>query len=128
MTNKRRLEQVNSLLREEIGEIMLHENTDPVLSALTVTEVRITADLSMARVYVMVRRFNEHGQSQPFTEGDLTGAAERVQKLLAPRIRLKKTPKLHFQVDDTEERAERIESLLNLVREDWEDAERNSEC
>lgn len=128
MTNKRRLEQVNSLLREEIGGIMLRENTDPVLSALTVTEVRVTPDLSAARVYVMVRKFDEHGQIHSIAEGDLAGAAERVQKQLASRIRIKKTPKLHFQVDDTEERAERIESLLNLVREDWEDAERNSEC
>ncbi len=125
MTNKRRLEQVNSLLREEIGSIMLHENTDPVLSALTVTEVRVTADLSSARVYVMARKFDEHGQVQPLPEGDLTTAAEKVRRLLAPRIRIKKTPRLQFQLDDTEERAERIESLLKLVREDWEDAERN---
>lgn len=126
MTNKRRLEQVNSLLREEIGSIMLHENTDPVLSALTVTEVRVTADLSSARVYVMARKFNEHGQVQPLPEGGLTAAAEKVRRLLAPRLRIKKTPRLQFLLDDTEERAERIESLLKLVHEDWEDAERNS--
>ncbi len=126
MTNKRRLEQVNSLLREEIGSIMLHENTDPVLSALTVTEVRVTADLSSARVYVMARKFNEHGQVQPLPEGGLTAAAEKVRRLLAPRLRIKKTPRLQFLLDDTEERAERIESLLKLVHEDWEDAARNS--
>ncbi len=126
MTNKRRLEQVNSLLREEIGGIMLHENTDPVLSALTVTEVRVTADLSSARVFVMARRFDEHGQVQSFPTGDLEAAADKVRRLLAPRIRIKKTPKLQFLLDDTEERAERIESLLKLVHEDWEDAERNS--
>lgn len=125
---KRRLEQINSLLREEIGAILVEENADPVLAALTVTEVRVSADLSTARVYVMVRRLNDTGEVVAFEEKNLAHAQEVVQKLIGPRIRLKKTPHLHFMVDDSEEQAERIESLLNQVRDDWENhAERDPE-
>jgi len=115
----RRLAQVNELLRETIGQILVEENSDPFLTLLTVTEVRVTSDLNQARVYVMCREANP-GEEAPVTPESLQEAAEKVQRLMAPQIRLKRTPKLKFEIDDTEERAQRVERLLNLVREDWD--------
>jgi ribosome-binding factor A len=124
MANKRRIEQINELLREEIAQILILENADPVLAALTVIEVRAAADLSSARVFVMVRK--DAAGVEAGSVQNLRHAAEVVQKLLGPRIRIKKTPRLRFEVDETEERAERIEKLLQEVRKDWDDAERDS--
>jgi ribosome-binding factor A len=125
MKPNRRLAQVNELLREEIGKILVRETSDPILSALTVTEVRSCPDLSTARVFVMCRRI---GAGEDIgTQENLDYAAEIVQKSIGSRIRLKKTPHLHFVVDQTEEQASRIEELLDQVKDDWQDAERDSE-
>jgi len=126
MDAKRRLAQVNELLRETIGEILVELNSEPLFSSLTVTEVRVTSDLSSARVFVMSHR-PLLGEAEMGTVENLRLAAERVQKLLGPRVRLKRTPRLRFEIDDALERAERVDRLLDLVREDWENADGNSE-
>ena len=127
MRHNRRLAQVNNLLRETIGQILVQQNSDPVLAALTVTEVRVSKDLSHAKVFLMCHRPIE-GEEQFGTQDHLAHAEEVVQKHLAPQIHLKRTPKLHFEIDETEENAERIERLLDSVKQDWQDAERNTEC
>lgn len=119
MPNRRRLEQINELLREEIGGILVRENSDPLCSAITVTEVRVTPDLSHARVFVMVRKSKDG--TDVATPANLERAREIVQRQLAGRVRIRKTPRLHFEVDQTAEEAERIEELLNRVKEDWEE-------
>ena len=126
MRYNRRLAQVNQLLRETIGRILVEQNSDPVLEALTVTEVRVSSDLNHARVFVMCRRPAE-GESEMGTVENLAHAQGVAQRFLAPEIHLKRTPKLHFEIDDTEERAERIDRLLDSVKEDWQDAERDTE-
>jgi ribosome-binding factor A len=128
MTQKRRLEQINSLLQEEIGSILLLEAPDPIFTALTVTEVRVTADLSQAKVFVMVSRPVEGAEPIRISEADLQLVADKVRRLLAPKLSLKRTPRLHFIIDETEERAEYIENLLRQVKSDWDDTERNTEC
>lgn len=126
MRYNRRLAQVNQLLRETIGRILVEQNSDPVLAALTVTEVRVSSDLNHARVFVMCHRPLE-GEPAFGAAADLVHAQEVTQRLLAPEIHLKRTPKLHFEIDDTEERAERIDRLLDSVKQDWQDAERDTE-
>lgn len=126
MSDKRRLEQINELLREEIGRILIEENADPLFAALTVTGARVSADLSFARVFVMVSKFGSGLAMEAGSAENLKLVGEKVQRLLAPRIRIKRTPRLRFQVDETEERAARIEELLQEVKEDWQDAERDS--
>jgi len=125
MTNKRRLAQVNQLLREVIGEILILESSDPVIAALTVTEVRVSADFNHARVFVMCR-IPDEGEESLATIENLDHAAEIVQKQLGPKLCLKRTPRLRFEIDDTAEQAGKIEDLLNQVKEDWQDAERDS--
>ena len=125
MKPNRRIAQVNELLREEIGKILIRENSDPILSAMTVTEVRTSPDLSTARVFMMCRRIGT-GENLG-TQENLDYAAEIVQQSIGSRIRLKKTPHLHFVLDQAEEQALRIEELLDQVKEDWQDAERDSE-
>ncbi|MCA9411688.1 MAG: 30S ribosome-binding factor RbfA [Candidatus Omnitrophica bacterium] len=126
MKPNRRIAQVNELLREEIGKILISETSDPVLMAMTVTEVRTSPDLSSAKVFIMCRQFGE--SEEIGTVENMDYAAEIVQKKIGSRIRLKKTPHLHFVVDQAEEQASRIEDLLNQVKDDLQDNERDSEC
>jgi len=121
----RRIAQVNELLREEIGNILISQTSDPILQGMTVTEVRTSSDLSTAKVFVMCRQIGE--AEEIGTQENMDYAAEIVQKTIGSRIRLKKTPHLHFVVDVAEEQASRIEQLLDQVKDDWRDVERDSE-
>jgi ribosome-binding factor A len=126
MKPNRRLAQVNEFLREEIAGILIHGISDPVLSKLTVTEVSTSPDLSYAKVYVMVSSTGKFGPEGSTVEGNLIYAGEVVFKeLRSHRLHLRKTPHLQFLIDETIEQAKRIENLLNQVRNDWDDAERN---
>ena len=83
---------------------------DPVIEGhlITVPEVRMSADLRLATVYVMPLGGRD--------ATDVVAALERNKKYLrgeiARRINLKFAPDLRFRVDERFEEAERIEKLL----------------
>jgi len=105
-----RTERVDELLRQEIGEIVAREIADPRVGFTTITEVETTPDLRHAKVWVSVI-------GQP-AERDATIAALRravpfVRHELGGRLRLKRIPDLHIELDDTAERGTRILQLLS---------------
>jgi ribosome-binding factor A len=105
-----RTERVDELLRQEIGEIVAREIADPRVGFATITEVETTPDLRHAKVWVSVI-----GQQ---AERDATIAALRravpfVRHELGGRLRLRRIPDLHIQLDDTAERGTRILQLLS---------------
>jgi len=83
---------------------------DPVIEAhmITIPEVRVTADLRLATIYVMPMGGRD--------ADDVVAAFERHKKYLrteiAHRINLKFAPDIRFRVDDRFAEAERIDKLL----------------
>lgn len=106
-----RTERVDELLRQEIGSIVSREVADPRVGFATITSVETTPDLRHAKVWVSVI-------GQP-PEREATLAALRrampfVRHELGTRLRIKRIPDLHIQLDDTAERGTRV---LRLLRE-----------
>lgn len=104
-----RTDRIDELLRQEIGEIVAREVQDPRVGFVTITAVETSPDLRHAKVWVSVI-------GQP-AERDATVAALRrampfVRHELGTRLRLKRIPDLHVQLDDTAERGTRILQLL----------------
>ena len=104
-----RTERIDELLRQEIGEIVAREVQDPRIGFVTITSVETSPDLRHAKVWVSVI-------GQP-DERDATVTALRrampfVRHELGTRLRLKRIPDLHVQLDDTAERGTRILQLL----------------
>src|SRR6266705_5342960 len=103
--------RVGELVRHAMSDLLTRgEVHDPVLEGhlITVPEVRMTADLRLATIYVM-----------PLGGRDRTAvlaALERNQRFLrreiARRINLKFAPELRFRLDERFDEAERIEKLL----------------
>jgi ribosome-binding factor A len=82
---------------------------------VTVTDVRTSADLRHARVYVSV--LGAPGRSSELAQREATLAGLRsahgyLQSRIARELRLKRTPALEFIYDDTTDRALRVEALL----------------
>jgi ribosome-binding factor A len=109
-TSQRQL-RVGELIRHALAEMFSRGDIhDPVIEGhmITVPEVRLSADLRLATVYVMPLG----GRDQ----SEVVAALERNSKFLrgeiARRINLKFAPELRFRVDERFEEAERIEKLL----------------
>lgn len=104
-----RTERIAETLREEIAQIVGFELEDPRLTMVTVTEVRVADDLRDASVYVTVQGDErEHQQALKALEH----AAPYVRRQLGFSLNLRHTPVLHFVRDTVEEKAERVDALL----------------
>ncbi|MFM8440288.1 MAG: 30S ribosome-binding factor RbfA [Acidobacteriota bacterium] len=118
----RRPERFAESLREEIGEIVGYELSDPRLLTVTVTEVSVSEDLRDAKVYVTVD--GSESEVRSALEA-LKKAAYFVRQQVAMNLDLRHAPQLHFIRDTVTERAARIEELLeNVAREDKENIDK----
>lgn len=106
----RRPEKVAEAVREEIIQIVGYELDDPRILAVTVTDVRMAGDLRDASVYVMVEG-SEEEIGQAFVA--LRNAAPYVRRQLSAALNLRNAPLIHFVRDTVEERASRVDKLLN---------------
>jgi ribosome-binding factor A len=108
-----RPERVAHLMLREIADILRNKLRDPRMSQwVSVTDVELTQDLSMARVYVSVL---PTGAERDRTLEALGGAAGFVRRELAPRLGLREVPELKFLLDDSIERGARVDELLKRI-------------
>ena len=111
----RRPERVADILRDEISQIVGYELEDPRLTMVTVTDVRLSANSHDAQVFVTVAG-NEEEHRIALTA--LRHAAPYVRKQLSLSLNLPRTPEIHFVRDTVEERAERVDSLLQQLAQE----------
>jgi len=115
MTGGGRMRRVDEAIRQVVGDAVTAELKDPRVGFVTVTDVKTSADLRHARVYVSV--LGEGGApSEPerreATLAGLRSAHGFLQGRVADELRLKRTPALEFHYDDTTDRALRVDALL----------------
>ena len=104
-----RMRRVDEAIRQVIGDSLAGELKDPRVGFVTVTDVRTSADLSHARVYVSV--LGDAVQREESLAG-LRSAHGFLQGRIARELAFKRTPTLEFAYDDTTDRALRLEELL----------------
>lgn len=109
----RRPERINSAIHEAIAEILLREVKDPRVHNVTLTAVTVGPDLKLAKVYFTTFRPEDR---EPALEG-LRSASGYIKRQVAAYLRLRHTPELRFQFDETLEKANRLESLLRQVEQ-----------
>jgi len=109
----KRSERVGDLLKEEIAEIVMRKVKDPRIGFLTITSVKVTDDLRIARIYITVLNKEEEEK----TLKGLDSAKGFIRSELAKRLRIKILPKLEFYKDDTLEYGTRIDEILKKIKE-----------
>ena len=102
--------RVGDQLRAEISDLLAREVHDPGIGFLTVTQVRVTPDLQVARVYYTTLG-DERARKD--TARALGRALPFLRRQLGSRLRLKRVPLLEFFFDESVERGDRIERILN---------------
>ena len=105
-----RVDKLDSILMKEISTIILQDINDPKLGFPTVTEVDVAPDLNTAKVFVSFL-----GKNYKKRDGieALRKAKGYIKSQLAKRLKMRKIPDLHFVVDDTLDKAERMEEILS---------------
>jgi len=110
-----RTERVASLIKEEIGGILIRDYRDRSSGFTTVTEVKVTPDLKIAKVYFSVFGGPE---VQAKTMAMLEGEKSHIRGLVGSHVRLKFTPALQFYLDDTLDHVDRINHLIKKIHGD----------
>lgn len=115
--------RVAQLIHNILSSLLMHEVTDPGLSGVTITEVKVDREIEYADVYV-------HALGDDEARDEVMAGLERangyLRRELAQRVKLRKTPVLHFHWDAAMERGERIDELLASLHDD-DDAEQDSQ-
>jgi ribosome-binding factor A len=113
------MRRVNAAVREVLSETV-GELKDPRIGFVTVTGVETSADLRTARVYVSVLGSEKKREN---TLAGLEAAHGVLQARIARELRMKRTPQLTFEYDDSVERGVRISQLIDELAPDDPDDE-----
>ncbi len=108
-----RAERVSEALREELGELIGYELSDPRIGDAAVTEVLVSPDMKHAQVRLHLSA--EPSERQQTIEA-LEGARHFLRRRLADRLTLYRIPELHFEPDVAWNDSGRLETLLKRIR------------
>ncbi len=105
---KDRIQQVNSLIRDELGGFLQEFLEVPLGTIVTVTRVEASVDLYYATAYVSVLPKSQ----EQSTMIRLNKTIAQIQKHLNRRLEMKYVPQLRFRLDHEEEKQAHFEEVL----------------
>jgi ribosome-binding factor A len=113
------VERMQELIRAKVATMLLRDLADPRLGMVTVSKVRLSADLERCVVYWSTL---DEGKKRALTDKALTSARGYVQREVAGMLHTRKAPRLEFEFDPSIEGAARVTGLIDRAAAD--DAER----
>jgi ribosome-binding factor A len=105
-----RMRRVNEGVREVVSSALTSGDMDSRIGFVTITQVRTSPDLRHATVFVSL--LGEASQREESLAA-LDEARIGLQREIALHLRMKNTPKLKFEYDDTVDRSMRVTELIN---------------
>jgi ribosome-binding factor A len=120
MSNKAfpRAKRIAQQIQQALSELIRRELRDPRLGMVTLTEVRVSSDLSYAKVY-----FSVLGAQPQQAQEILEAAAPLLRGPLGRALGIRHSPELRFVQDELIESGARLSALINQAVKD--DAERH---
>ncbi|GMB08415.1 ribosome-binding factor A [Thermolongibacillus altinsuensis] len=115
-----RATRVGEQMKKELSDIIGRKIKDPRIGFVTVTDVRVTGDLQQAKVYISV--LGDEEQKKNTLKG-LAKATGFIRSEIGQRIRLRKTPEIYFEIDESIDYGMRIESLIKQISQEKENKE-----
>ncbi len=112
----KRQQKFSKLLKEELSELFNREGLSFQNGTLvTITTVRVTPDLGIARIYLSF--FNTANAHKSLT--DIQAQSRELRFKLGQRIRndVRIIPELNFMVDDTQDYVTRIDKIFDEIQE-----------
>lgn len=106
-----KIDRLNNIMVENIGKIIRTEIKDERINFATVTAVKVTNDLSFAKVYITVLDESEKDNVIKL----LNKASNFIERELSKRIEIRKMPNIMFVYDDSLEYAANIENIIESI-------------
>lgn len=110
-----RLKRIQDQIMQVLTEVLESKVSDPRLENVYVTDVSVDRELDYANIYVS--SLAGSSQAEDILNG-LKNAAGFIRYSLSQEVKLRVMPKLRFYWDETPEKADRIESLLDEIRKE----------
>lgn len=114
MPSEARARQVAKRIHEEISVLFQREVSDPRLSNISVTDVKVDRELAFATIYISTLQDDD----REIVLGALRGAQGFFRSQLANRISMRVFPRIRFRYDPTFAQGTRIDELLAELREE----------
>ena len=109
--------RVEAKIHRILSETIIHDIKDPRLKNVSINEVKLSPDLSNAKVYCSSFTITKDDSTQLISL--ISKAAGIFKKNIGKRVSLKKIPQLSFIFDDHEEYANQLTDLIdNTVKND----------
>ena len=111
--------RIGDQLRAELSDLISRQVHDPGIGFLTITHVKVSPDLQIARVY-----YTTLGDEKSRRESAraLERATPFLRRQVGGRLRLKRVPQLEFFYDESIARGDRIERILHEISSQQADA------
>lgn len=105
-------------IRKELTDIVRNKMRDPRVetSDITLTEVRVSRDLSFADIYLQCFGMDEPDQRQSVVSV-FEKAMGFLRTELSQRMTMRTIPKLRFHYDDLSETGQRLDALIDQAME-----------
>lgn len=113
-----RANRVAEQMKKELGGIIGQKLKDPRIGFVTVTDVEVTGDLQQATIFISV--LGSESEKDDTLKG-LNKAKGFIRTEIGQRIRLRITPEINFEFDESVAYGNRIDSLLRQVKSGQED-------
>lgn len=111
--------RVGERIREELMDLVLRGAVkDPRARGAVIHAVKVSGDLRQAKVWVRLAELDPSAARKKELMAALGRASGFLRRELGARLGVKHTPELSFVWDDTAERAARVETLLEEIREE----------
>jgi ribosome-binding factor A len=104
--------RIGEELRQQLSELIVREVADPGIGLMTITHVKVTPDLQIARVYYTLMG-DEKARRE--TQKALQRATPFLRRHIGRTLRLKRVPELEFFFDESVQRGDRIEQILQQL-------------
>lgn len=108
-----RSERLRKQIQKDVAEIV-QSLKDPRINFVTITDVELPQDMKIAKVYFTLMERDKKAE----TERVLNRAAGFVRNQLFHKLNMKEIPKIKFIYDTSAEKAERINRILESLRDE----------
>ena len=110
-----RTRRVADQIRAEIAQLLLREIKDPRIGLVTITQVKLTPDLRLARIYFA--NCNNAVTDKNAALAGLKSATGFIKRMLGKKLNLRYIPNIEFYYDDSFEYEEHIEGIIKKTKQ-----------
>lgn len=111
--NEARLNRINEELKKQLSQVINYELKNPnITGMISVTKAKITPDFKYAKVYVSIL----NSKNVKKTMEGLKESSGFIRSQIAKTINLRITPELTFELDDSIQYGEKIDSILKELK------------